>query len=301
MLMAQVADQSQLDYIALESVIEAMRELSDYEEEQQKRREEKKKTTQAQDKLRGNKQPKQAEKKIKYLKKGIYLTFDSISKSHLSTRLWMKARCMFVQFMFNQLADAGKAKGNDENIMRDFADLKYYVDRSIIESEAFYDQESKNFFQFIDASLDLIRGVSLVECEQKLDQCLLNYTTCKQMSVEAFASFLRTTLLKIDLSYSLSVLNNGDSRKNNFDEVLRLCMKNLIDVQSIVLNELKLNAGEAIEFYVDKERAYFDNMYCDTLKNVFNPLYHYLVHIKLRLGSSLMLKSAYIDYHNKPG
>ena len=60
--------------------------------------------------------------------------------------------------MFNQLNDAGKAKGTDDNIISDFADLTYYCENCLGETDKFYDNETKAYIHFILASLDLIRA-----------------------------------------------------------------------------------------------------------------------------------------------
>jgi hypothetical protein len=325
MLLSIIADQSQLNYLALESVIDAMRELSDYDEElkQQQEAEEQqararkaaedgvtvnptKKPTAANAAMSSIMKAKQKisniDKKLKHAKKGAYQIFDLISKSHLSTRLWLKARQAFVQFMFNQLNDAGKAKGNDENIIRDFGDLKFYCERSLSESNEFYDSESRGFFLFIEASLDLVRGVSLSECLAKLDRAVKAFSSCRQLSTEGLLNSIKAAILRNDLAYSISILssNNANSSTNKLVNVYNASVESLLSIQKVILDELKTNCGETVEVYLDRQKGYFDNVCGDQLKNVFNPLYHYLVHVKARLGSSLILRSSYIDNSSKP-
>jgi hypothetical protein len=323
MLLAIIADQSQLNYLALESVIDAMRELSDYDEElrlqqeveEQQARAKKaaedgvtvnpnarKTTSNVSSIMKAKQKISTVDKKLKFAKKGAYQIFDLISKSHLSTRLWLKARQAFVQFMFNQVNDAGKAKGNDENIIRDFGDLKYYCERGLGESEEFYDTESKGFFLFIEASLDLVRGVSLTECLAKLDRAMKIYSACRQLSAEGLQSSIKVALLRNDLAYSINILgsNNANSSTNKLVNVYNSSIDSLLCMQKAILDELKTNGGEAVEVYSDRQKGYLDNVSGDQLRNVFNPLYHFLVHVKARLGSCLILRSSYIDNSSKP-
>jgi hypothetical protein len=297
MLLAHVADQSQLDYLALENVVDAMKELADNDN---------KSTTNNDISItckiqplnnKKTKMPVVVDKKIKQAKKGAYEIFDTISKSHLSARLWLKARRKFIEYMFNQLTDAGKAKGSDENIIRDFGDLKYYLNKSVQEAEGFYDSETKAYFQFVDASLDLIRGLSLQECLNKLHECLLNFSASKQLSNEGLVNYLRAAIFKNDINFAFNILAYSNNEKKIsvlYDEAQNF----LLNIQNLILNQLKLNGGESIESYLDKEKSYFDTVSNDTLQNVYNSLYHYLIHAKLRLGSCLMLKSSLNDSLN---
>ena len=305
-----MAAQSQLNYLALESVMEAMKELSDLDEEQKLGQQQQ---TQPSDQTAAKKSSdekkhltaavkKPQTKTLKWLKKGAYQIFELISKSYLNTRFWLKARQLFVQYMFNQLNDAGKAKGNDENIIKDFGDLKYYCDRGVSEASDFYDMESKGFFQFIDACLDLIRGVSLQDCVAKLERSLQSYESCRQLSAEGLVNFLKASILKNDLAFSLNILSvsNANSTINKLVIVYNSSIENLLAIQKLILDELKVNGGETVEFYLNKEKAFFDNVCSEAIRNIFNPLYYYLVHVKLRLGSSLILRSSYIDNSDKP-
>ena len=117
LLLANIADQCQLGYIALQTITEAMRELAVEEKLDVV------KIKPVITKTKSKKVP--IEKKSKFSKKAIYGLFDMISKSHLNSRKWLKARHMFIQFMFNQLEDPEKPKGTDETITSDFGDLKY--------------------------------------------------------------------------------------------------------------------------------------------------------------------------------
>lgn len=118
LLLANVADQCQLGYIALQTITDAMRELAV---------EEKQNIAKFVEPVVSKHKPKKVpvEKKSKYSKKAVYGLFDMISKSHLNSRKWLKARYMFIQFMFNQLEDPEKPKGTDETITSNFGDLKY--------------------------------------------------------------------------------------------------------------------------------------------------------------------------------
>jgi hypothetical protein len=113
MLMAHIASQSQLDYMALQYVIEAMEELCEKPSEQSNEATNQNETNNfnvdesfEQSKLL-NRQVIET-KKSKNIKKGVYQIFDIMSKSHINTRLWLHARKQFVQIMFNQLSDLGK-------------------------------------------------------------------------------------------------------------------------------------------------------------------------------------------------
>jgi hypothetical protein len=102
MLMANIASQSQLDYMALQYVVSAMKEIAEKPNELE--------TVDSVDDLNDTKQSKSFSetKKLKNRKKGIYQIFDLISKSHINTRLWLNARQAFVSIMTNQLSDLGE-------------------------------------------------------------------------------------------------------------------------------------------------------------------------------------------------
>jgi hypothetical protein len=299
MVLANVADQSHLGYLALQSVIDAMKELTSADDDSSS---DSKKPPPLISALKQKQKPQTKQSKLS--KKGVYQLFDMISRSHLSSRLWLKARTQFVQFMFNQLTDAGKAKGNDDNITRDFGDLKYYCDKCLDETEKFYDVEAKAFFQLIDASLDLIRGSGLQACVGKLEKCLLNYISCAQLSLDGLIQFTRAALLKNDLKYTIDLLNASESgnelkQSSALSQAVNKSIESLLYLQKLILDDLRVYGNEAIECYVDKRRAYFNNL-AEDIKNLYNPLLHYLVHIKLRLGSSLLLKASYLsNYRNK--
>jgi hypothetical protein len=291
-LLALISDQSQLGYLALQHVVVALKELSEKE-------------TISDDKEKKSALKKSnliAQKLSKLNKKGYYQLFDTISKNHLSTRLWVNARVLFVQILFNQLNDADKAKGNDENIVKDFGDLKYYCLRGVEEADKFYDIESKAFYQFIIVCLDLIRGVAVEDCLKNLENCLTNYSLCNQLSNDGFIYYIKAFLLKIDLSFGLSLLNIKEnlSTQNNvtMDAIIRNSLNDLLTIQSTLLSNFKLNGGEIVELYTNKDYSYFDN-FAETIKNLFDPLLHYFVQVKSRLGSCLMLKASYMKNREK--
>ncbi len=124
MLLASISDQCQLGYLALQTTVKAMEELAGEPS-----------TPKNSENLESKKlKPKPGlrpveSKKSKLVKKGLFQFFDLASKAHLSSRLWLKSRLAFIQFMFNQLNDAGKAKGTDDNIISDFADLTFYCEK----------------------------------------------------------------------------------------------------------------------------------------------------------------------------
>jgi hypothetical protein len=276
-----ISDQAQLGYLALQNIVDAMRELA-VEEKQEP----------VKDKKNGKKnQPKLIEQKVsKQIKKGVFQVFDQMSKTHLNSRLWLNARLLFIQFMFNQLNDAGKAKGFDDTITRDFADLSYYCKKCLEETDQFFDTESKAFFMFIEASLDITRGAGLQTCLDKLKLCLTSFLSCNQLSMNGLINYLKASILKKDLSFALNLLNTGNDGiklNTNIEETL----ETLIDLQNMILDNLKTSYGDKIELYVNKKKAYFNNIMPD-IKNIYNPFLHYLVHIKLRLGSILILRSS---------
>ena len=235
-------------------------------------------------------------KELKIVKKGIYQFYDSISRSHLNSRLWLKARKLLVQYMFNQLNDIGKAKGHDNSILSDFGDLKYYCEKGIKESNDFIDLESKSFFIFIEITVELLRGQSLNSCLEKLNNVFKNLVSKAQLSQEGFFTFIKTSILIIDIKFPKYLLEwkNENSNKINLIFNIDCCMRSLLELQQIILTDLSKNSGELIECSIDKSISYNDNIFKD-IKNLFNPLLHYLVHVKLRLGSYLILKSSYFD------
>ncbi len=97
MLMATIASQSQLDYMALQFVVKAMQEIAEKPNEFES-------SDPTNDPSHENKQ----KNKLKYRKKGIHQVFDLIAKSHINTRLWLNARIKFVSIMTNQLSDIGR-------------------------------------------------------------------------------------------------------------------------------------------------------------------------------------------------
>ena len=307
-MLATIADQSQLGYLSLQNIVEAMRELAEYDEEEDDDDENETKSSSRNTKEKSTKSQRSL-KQSKLIKKGPYQVFDLMSRSHLNTRLWLKARVLFVQYMFNQLGDAGKAKGNDDNIIRDFGDLKYYCDRCLDETEKFYDVESRAFFQFIDVCLELTRGAGLQSCVNKIDKCLMNFIACTQLSLEGLINFTKAAIFKNDLKYTIELLdvpeamNNPSNQKQNvspLNSTLSLAIDNLVYIQKLILDDLKLNGGEAIECYVDAKLSYFNNI-AGEIKNIFNPLFHYLIHLKLRIGSCLMLKSSFLNNFSNKG
>lgn len=286
-MLANIADQSHLNYLALQNVFEALRELS--REQTAKTLKEKKTTS-----LKKNKPFKH----LKVIKKGFYQYFDSISRSHLNSRLWLKARRLFVQYMFNQLNDIGKVKAHDNSIVSDFADLKYYCEKGVYESNEVMDDESKCFFLLIEISVELLRGFSLKSCLKKLNIVLKNLLSKYELSEDGFIIFLKTSILVNDIEFPINLLEcqNRDSKKNDLKLSIDDCIKSLLALQKFILNDMSKNGGEKIESFTDSSISYFDNVYKE-IKNLFNPLLHYLIHVKLRLGSSLMIKSS--DYDRK--
>ena len=286
-LLAIISDQCQLGYLSLQNIIEAMRNLAaeDPLSSSELILREKKVLVSSLKKQH----PKQTEaKQSKLVKKGIYQVFDLMSKCHLNSRLWLNARILFVKVMFNQLTDAGKAKGNDETIRRDFGDLKYYCETCVEESDKYYDNESKAYFILVDASLDIGRGVGLQNCLNKLKKSISLFQNCRQLSANGVINYYKARILRADLKYALGLLDA--EVKLNIEESIN----ELLEVEESIFETLKTNGGEAIEHYVDKQRAYFNSISGD-IRNIYNPLLHYLVHTKLRLGSCLMIRASLLE------
>lgn len=109
MQLAFVSDQCNQSYIALQNVVEAMKQLCKEEEKSNPMMEalNNKANITSASQRRAQKQPPLNIPP----KKGIYQIFDSVSKAHLNSRLWLKTRQTLVKFMLNQLIDAGKVKG----------------------------------------------------------------------------------------------------------------------------------------------------------------------------------------------
>jgi hypothetical protein len=202
--------------------------------------------------------------------------------------------------MFNQLNDVGKAKGNDNNIIKDFGDLKYYCEKCLNEAQQFYDTESKAFITFILSSCDLIQGISLQNCLDRLNESIKLFVSCKQLSADGLINYLKVKILAIDLSYSINLLNiqnckkneNNNNNNNNNNKItsdsVNKTVQELIELEKTILHHLRIFGGEAIECQKNKATAYFDSVVAD-IKNLFNSLFHYLCHTKLRLGSCLIL------------
>ncbi|RNA01419.1 cilia- and flagella-associated 54, partial [Brachionus plicatilis] len=290
-LLANIADQSHLTYLALQNVFDGMKELA--AEEIPEAVKEKKALVSALKKNKTN-----IPKQLKTIKRGVYQVFDSIARSHINSRLWLKARMLFLQYMFNQLNDIGKAKGHDDTIIKDFTDLKYYCEKSINESNEFFDFETKSFFMLIEISLELFRGASLKVCLNKLNNCILNLvSTNNQLSHQGFITYLKASILKSDIEFATNLLecqDAGSCDKNKLSSSIDGNMNSLLDLQHTILSNLSKNSGEKIECFTDKSKSYFDSIYKE-IKNLYNPFLHYLVHTKVRLGSCLMLKSSYHD------
>jgi hypothetical protein len=63
-------------------------------------------------------------------------------------------------------------------------------------------------------------------------------------------------------------------------------------------NPIFLFLGEIIETYTNRQQFYFDTVTGDTIKNLYSPYMIYLIHIKLRLGSCLLLQAEQNHAHS---
>lgn len=119
----------------------------------------------------------------------------------------------------------------------------------------------------------------------ELDLSIKDFTRSNHLSARAQISLFQTLILRADLNFAMNLLENPTN-------VIQKIFDELIIVQSNILEELKI-AGEEIELFADKQKSIFDNL--TTIKNIFNPFLHLLVHVKLRLGSLLMLKATFLE------
>lgn len=290
MLLASISDQCQLNYLALQNVVEAMKELSEDSET-------KKDKENVSLQLPKNGFRPQDIKQSKLVKKGAFQFFDLTAKSHLNSRLWLKARVLFIQYMFNQLNDAGKAKGVDENIISDFGDLNYYCDKCLSEADKFYDRESKAYIQFVDASLDLIRGVSLQSCLNKLMNSLRSFLSCNQLSLEGLLNYLKCQIMIKDVSFAVSLIGNNQAAKEakiSQQLLIEKTINDLVDIERTIFDQLRVSGGESVQCYVDKSKSYFNSLLAN-IKNLYNPLLFYLCQTKSRLGSSPIQLASFIE------
>lgn len=282
MILANIADQCQLDYMALQYIIDALNELAIAKLPDQEANLE---HNPLKDSSKYSLVAQSLEnKRSKFIKKGIFEIYNVISKAHINTRLWLNARKEFVRCMFNQLSDLGKAKGIDTNIMRDFGEFKYYCERGIHESSLFQDIDSESYFKFYLICFDLIQINNVDQCLKHI--CDINVSLGKslQPSFETQLLFIKSKILQIDLAYSNRILNESECVK-----VIDDTIQELYQIQNFILELLKYH-GESIEFYKDRTVAYFDRLY--DIKNLSNSFLNYLVQTKLRLGSCLLLRGS---------
>jgi hypothetical protein len=286
MILANISDQSQLGYLALQYIMDAMNELVIPKSSETSRDDfgEGSVDSFKYSSISMFMAPKGLDsKQSKNSKKGVFEVFDLMSKSHLNSRLWLNARKAFAKYMLNQLSDLGKAKGVDGNIIRDFADLKYYCDKGFEEAATFQDCESKAYFEFMNAVLDLTQTNDIYGCSNKLSSTLSHLKQCLQLSLDGEKLYLRAKLLEIDLNYSMKVLD-GHNPVND-------CINELATLQEFIFDKLKLYEGESIEIFKNRDIFYFDFITSD-IKNLSNSFLSYLIHVKLRLGSCLIIKAA---------
>ena len=298
MLLANIADQSQLDYLALQYIIDALNELIIPNQEPETSREEfgaasieSFKYSSISAYIAPVKASLLENKQSKHQKKGLFEVFDLMSKSHLNSRLWINARKVFAKYMLNQLSDLGKAKGVDPNIIKDFSDLKYYCDKGYEEAVGFQDSESKAYFEFVNAIIDLTQTNDINGCLSKLRSTIKNLKLCLQLSSEGEKLLLKAKLLEVDLSYSLKVINANEAANEDNQDSIDGVINGLIDIQEYIFDKLKHYESDAIEAFVDRNLSYFDFIAND-IKNVSNSFLTFLVHVKVRLGSSLIVKAA---------
>lgn len=114
--LAAIMDQMQLSYISSQSVLDAMKQLtSDVSDDNNSTDENKTQPRTPTSQKKGI--PAATITGPAVPKKGVFQVFETISKSHLNSRLWIRSRLALAQYMFNQLIDAGKAKGKFYSVL----------------------------------------------------------------------------------------------------------------------------------------------------------------------------------------
>lgn len=163
------------------------------------------------------------------------------------------------------------------------------------ESTSLRDLESRAQFRAINASLSLLRGEPLSRCAQELETSLEDFVAVQhRLSSSGCVSLFRYLLLRCDLKFASGLLGGGGkTTKRTRVQLVDECSDELLAIQQGILDELQLNAGEETERFVEKQKSCYDNL-C-RIKNLFNPLLHFFVHAKLRLGSLLMLKAVSLE------
>lgn len=193
-------------------------------------------------------------------------------------------------------------KGNDENIIADFGDLSYYCQVGSNECTAHRDMESRAQFRAINACLGLLRADSLHKIGSDLEAALEDYVVSQhRLSTTGVVSFFRHLILRCDIKFPINLLSESTSNDNNnnlnktqrLDGLVDESISELMAIQQGLLDELQLNSGEETERYVDRQKSCYDNL--SRIKNLFNPLLLLLVHVKLRLGASIMLKAVSLE------
>ena len=151
---------------------------------------------------------------------------------------------------------------------------------------------SKAYFKYIDASCDIMRGVDLHTCHAKLQSSLADFASSRQLSSDGVLTYIKAFLLSVDIKYSIELLNAAAATGNgSLSDLLARTSDELMDVQRLCFDILRINGGETVEHCTDKHKTYFDNIVGD-IKNIYHPVLHLLVHVKLRLGSTLMLRAS---------
>jgi hypothetical protein len=138
------------------------------------------------------------------------------------------------------------------------------------------------------ASLDLIRGVSLQSCLDTLKKSLHSFHLCRQLSTEGLTNYLRCQLLAKDISYSLGLLNSDAHSDCHLEKLIGRTLNDLLEVEDVIFASLQTCGGEAIERFVDRSKAYLNNL-AESVRNIYSPLLVYLCQTKARLGSCLIL------------
>ncbi len=134
----------------------------------------------------------------------------------------------------------------DANILRDFGELKYYLDKSFEESLNFQDSESKAFFMYHSACLELQLSNDLEKCQSMVNLSLKHLNSSTQLSFDSQLLYLKLKLLQVDIGCSVS-LRSGPSQGNYLVDLF----KSLFLIHEYVLDKLKCVDGKFFWWILD--------------------------------------------------
>ena len=141
----------------------------------------------------------------------------------------------------------------------------------------------------MNAIFDLTQTNDMNGCLNKLTSAITNLKLCLQLSLDGEKLFLKCKMLECDINYSLKVIDVNEANEVDSKEIDSV-INGLIVLQNYILDKIKHYEGDSIEMYVDRSIGYFDFVTND-IKNLSNSFLSYLVHVKLRLGSCVIIKA----------